>query len=87
MSLIHPQYDLYLIRSHTVYLLLLCCALALAVAVVWLGIVRAFAKTILEISLVATVVLNIGICICEFGCSVRAVPIADVPGYFIRKCA
>lgn len=51
-------------RSHTVYLLLCCCALALAVAVIWLGMVRAFARVILEISLAATVVLNIGICIC-----------------------
>lgn len=32
---------------------------------------RAFAKAILEISLIATVILNIGICICECPCTCK----------------
>ncbi|KAK1924435.1 integral to plasma membrane protein [Papiliotrema laurentii] len=48
---------------HTVYLLLCVCGLALAVAIMWLGMVRAFTKIIMEITLALTVLLNIGICI------------------------
>ncbi|KAK4688034.1 hypothetical protein P7C73_g2079, partial [Tremellales sp. Uapishka_1] len=48
---------------HTVYLLLLVCALGLAIAAVYLGLVRAFTKIIMEITLALTVLLNIAICI------------------------
>ncbi|EIW70886.1 hypothetical protein TREMEDRAFT_29308 [Tremella mesenterica DSM 1558] len=50
---------------HAAYLLLVVCCLGLFFAVIWLMIVRAFTKVILEITLVLTVLLNIGICICK----------------------
>jgi hypothetical protein len=50
--------------SHTAYLLLTVCGLALVIAAVWLGLVRMFTKIIMEITLALTVLLNIGICIC-----------------------
>ncbi|RSH81537.1 Protein pns1 [Saitozyma podzolica] len=48
---------------HSVYLLVMCCVLGLAVAALWLGLVRAFTKVIIEITLALTVLLNIGTCI------------------------
>jgi len=51
---------------HSVYLLLMVCALGLALAAVYLSLVRAFTKIIMEVTLALTVVLNIGICIYYF---------------------
>ncbi|GFZ44180.1 Protein PNS1 [Saitozyma sp. JCM 24511] len=48
---------------HSVYLLVMCCVLGLAVAALWLGLVRAITKVIIEVTLALTVLLNIGICI------------------------
>ncbi|WVQ67890.1 protein PNS1 [Kwoniella botswanensis] len=51
---------------HTVYLLLIVCALGLALAAVYLAMVRAFTRIIIEVTLALTVILNIGICIYYF---------------------
>ncbi|WWD17512.1 protein PNS1 [Kwoniella shandongensis] len=51
---------------HTVYLLLVVCALGLVIAALYLALVRAFTKVIIEITLALTVLLNIGICIYYF---------------------
>nr|XP_019010727.1 protein PNS1 [Kwoniella pini CBS 10737]OCF49508.1 protein PNS1 [Kwoniella pini CBS 10737] len=50
---------------HTVYLLLCVCALGLVLAALYLALVRAFTRIIIEVTLALTVILNIGICICE----------------------
>ncbi|KAI5449166.1 putative choline transporter, variant 2 [Naganishia albida] len=51
---------------HTVYLLLVASGLALLLAFGWLMIVRAFTKVIMEITLVLSVVFNIGVCVYYF---------------------
>ncbi|KAJ9106065.1 hypothetical protein QFC20_004127 [Naganishia adeliensis] len=51
---------------HTVYLLLVASGLALVLAFVWLMIVRAFTRVIMEITLVLSVVFNIGVCVYYF---------------------
>ncbi|WVQ82442.1 protein PNS1 [Cryptococcus sp. DSM 104549] len=51
---------------HTVYLLLCVCALGLVNAALYLMLVRAFTKIIIEVTLALTVLLNIGICIYYF---------------------
>ncbi|WVW83672.1 protein PNS1 [Kwoniella bestiolae CBS 10118] len=51
---------------HTVYLLLIVCALGLALAAVYLAMVRAFTRIIIEVTLALTVILNIGICVYYF---------------------
>ncbi|WWC70439.1 protein PNS1 [Kwoniella pini CBS 10737] len=48
---------------HTVYLLLCVCALGLVLAALYLALVRAFTRIIIEVTLALTVILNIGICI------------------------
>ncbi|RSH83658.1 Protein pns1 [Saitozyma podzolica] len=53
---------------HTLYLLIVCCALGLVVAALWLGIrlIRALTKVVVEVTLALTVLLNIGICVYFF---------------------
>ncbi|RSH94165.1 Protein pns1 [Saitozyma podzolica] len=51
---------------HTLYLLVVCCALGLAVAALWLGLIRALTKVVVEVTLALTVLLNIGICVYFF---------------------
>ncbi|ORX36900.1 plasma-membrane choline transporter-domain-containing protein [Kockovaella imperatae] len=51
---------------HTVYLLLIVSAIALVIAAVYLMIVRAFTSIIIPLTMILTVILNIGICIYYF---------------------
>lgn len=51
---------------HAAYLLLVVCCLGLFFASIWLIMVRAFTRVIIEITLALTVILNIGICIYYF---------------------
>ncbi|ORY21903.1 plasma-membrane choline transporter-domain-containing protein [Naematelia encephala] len=51
---------------HTVYLLLVVCALGLLIAALYLMLVRVFTRIIIEVTLVLNVVLNIGICVYYF---------------------
>lgn len=48
---------------HTVYLLLIVCAIGLVIAAIYLAALRAFTRVIIEVTLALTVILNIGICI------------------------
>ncbi|KAK8864189.1 protein PNS1 [Kwoniella newhampshirensis] len=51
---------------HTVYLLLVVCGLGLVIAALYLMLVRAFTRIIIEVTLALSVLLNIGICIYYF---------------------
>ncbi|WVQ99212.1 protein PNS1 [Kwoniella sp. CBS 9459] len=54
------------LNYHTVYLLLVVSGLALVIAAIYLMMVRAFTRIIIEVTLALTVILNIGICIYYF---------------------
>ncbi|RSH85379.1 Protein pns1 [Saitozyma podzolica] len=51
---------------HTLYLLVVCCALGLGVAALWLCLIRDLTKVVVEVTLALTVLLNIGICVYFF---------------------
>ncbi|OCF36948.1 protein PNS1 [Kwoniella heveanensis BCC8398] len=54
------------LNYHTVYLLLVVSGLALVIAALYLLMVRAFTRIIIEVTLALTVILNIGICVYYF---------------------
>ncbi|CAK5265765.1 unnamed protein product [Mycena citricolor] len=59
----HPTGTTVTLNSSTVYLLLLVTAAALLLSSVYLMLVRAFTKVIMHISLILSILLNIGICV------------------------
>ncbi|WVR07244.1 protein PNS1 [Kwoniella sp. DSM 27419] len=54
------------LNYHTVYLLLVVSGLALVIAAIYMMMVRAFTRVIIEVTLALTVILNIGICVYYF---------------------